>query len=80
MLFTNRFGLIQETAESKPLGTANYPTQLATDTCPEPSRDKWRLAALMTQAGAPASTSFQSLDTKSASFTGDLAIDHFCIN
>ena len=61
-------------------GTGTYPTLLATYTGPEASGIEWTQESLAIPAGAPASTSFQFLYTRGTSFTGDLAIDNFCIN
>ena len=61
-------------------GTGTYPTLLATYTGPEASGIEWTQEVLVIPAGAPASTSFQFSYARGASFTGDLAIDNFCIN
>ena len=60
-------------------GTGTYPTLLASYTGPEPNGAEWVLESLALPAGAPASASFQFIYTRGTSFTGDLAIDNFCI-
>ncbi len=61
-------------------GTGTYPTLLATYTGPEPNGIEWVQETLTIPAGAPASTSFQFHYARGTSFTGDVAIDSFCIN
>ena len=61
-------------------GTDTYPTLLTTYTGPDPGGAEWTQETLVIPAGAPASTSFQFSYVKGASYTGDLAIDNFCIN
>lgn len=61
-------------------GSGTYPMLLATYTGPEPGGAEWTQEALTIPAGAPASASFQFHYTRGTSFTGDLAIDNFCIN
>jgi len=61
-------------------GSGTYPTVLATYTGPEPSGAEWTIEAIALPAGAPANASFQFHYTRGTSFTGDIAIDNFCIN
>ena len=60
-------------------GSGTYPTLLATYTGPEPTGAEWTAESIALPAGAPANASFQFVYTRSTSFTGDLAIDNFCI-
>ncbi|MEC8253131.1 MAG: hypothetical protein VX044_07955 [Planctomycetota bacterium] len=61
-------------------GSGTYPTVLATYTGPDPNGAEWTIETIALPAGAPASASFQFHYVKGASFTGDIAIDGFCIN
>lgn len=61
-------------------GTGTYPTLLATYTGPEANGAEWTQETLVIPAGAPASASFQFSYVRGTSFTGDLAVDNFCIN
>ena len=61
-------------------GSGTYPTLLATYTGPEPSGIEWTNESIALPSGAPANASFQFVYTRGTSFTGDLAVDNFCIN
>jgi hypothetical protein len=61
-------------------GSGTYPTVLATYTGPDPNGAEWTIETIALPAGAPANASFQFHYVRGTSFTGDIAIDGFCIN
>lgn len=60
-------------------GTGTFPTLLATYTGPDPGGAEWT-AETLALAGLPANVQFQFHYVYGGSFTGDIAIDSFCLN